>query len=61
MHKPTEGPVSRVSDKVNDTYLRANAQEEGSKSYGRMVDLLLGEYRQRRAGESPAARLVRGS
>ena len=56
-----EGPVSRVSDKVNDTYLRANAQEEGSKSYGRMVDLLLGEYRQRRAGESPAARLVRGS
>ena len=51
-----EGPVSRVSDKVNDTYLRANAQEEGSKSYGRMVDLLLGEYRRRRAGESPAAR-----
>ena len=52
-----EGPVSKVSDKVNDTYLRANAQAEGSKSYGRMVDLLLGEYRQSRAGGSPAARL----
>lgn len=43
-----EGPVSELSDKVNDTYLRANAQQEGSKSYGRMVDLLLGEYRQRK-------------
>lgn len=43
-----EGPVSELSDKVNDTYLRANAQQEGSKSYGRMVDLLLGEHRQRK-------------
>lgn len=41
-----EGPVSELSDKVNDTYLRANAQQEGSRSYGRMVDLLMGEYRQ---------------
>lgn len=40
-----EGPVSEVSDRVNDAYLKANAQEEGSRSYGRMVDLLLGEYR----------------
>lgn len=41
-----EGPVAELSDKVNDAYLKANAQEEGSRSYGRMVDLLLGEYRQ---------------
>ncbi len=41
-----EGPVSEVADKVNDAYLKANAQEEGTRSYGRMVDLLLGEYRQ---------------
>lgn len=41
-----EGPVSEVADKVNDAYLKANAQQEGTRSYGRMVDLLLGEYRQ---------------
>lgn len=46
-----EGPVSELSDKVNDTYLRANAQQEGSRSYGRMVDLLLGEYRRQKAAE----------
>lgn len=47
-----EGPVSEISDKVNDTYLRANAQQEGSRSYGRMVDLLLGEYRQQKKAEN---------
>lgn len=46
-----EGPVSEFSDKVNDTYLRANAQQEGSRSYGRMVDLLLGEFRQRKEAQ----------
>lgn len=35
------GTISEVSDKVNDMYLKANAQEAGTKSYGRMVDLLL--------------------
>lgn len=43
-----EGPVSELSDKVNDTYLKVNAQQEGSRSYGRMVDLLLGAYRQQK-------------
>lgn len=47
-----EGPVSEISDKVNDTYLRANAQQEGSRSYGRMVDLLLGAYRQQQKAEN---------
>lgn len=36
-----EGPVAEVSDKVNDTYLKVNAQQDGTKSYGRVVDLLL--------------------
>lgn len=36
-----EGPVAEASDKLNDAYLKANAQVDGTKSYGRMVDLLL--------------------
>ncbi len=47
-----EGPVSEISDKVNDTYLKANAQQEGSRSYGRMVDLLLGGYRRQKEAET---------
>ncbi|MCI9007205.1 MAG: DUF3810 domain-containing protein [Lachnospiraceae bacterium] len=46
-----EGPVSEFSDKVNDTYLRANAQQEGTRSYGRMVDLLLGQFRQQKEAQ----------
>lgn len=34
------------SEKVNDTYLKVNSQQDGIKSYGRMIDLLLAEYRQ---------------
>ena len=30
-----------VGTKVNDTYLKVNAQEGGTKSYGRMIDLLM--------------------
>lgn len=37
--------ISTVSNRINDTYLKANAQEDGVKSYGRMVDLLLAKYR----------------
>lgn len=42
-----EGPVAEVSTAVNNTYLRANNQSDGVQSYGRMVDLLLADYRQR--------------
>lgn len=42
-----EGPVGDVSTAVNDAYLRLNDQSDGVQSYGRMVDLLLAEYRQR--------------
>lgn len=37
--------ISTISSNMNDTYLKANKQEDGVKSYGRMVDLLLAEYR----------------
>lgn len=47
--KPVIGDTSvgEIMDKVNDTYLKANAQTDGTKSYGRVVDLLLAEYKQR--------------
>ena len=38
--------VSKTVTMINDTYLKANNQEDGVQSYGRMVDLLLAEYRE---------------
>ena len=40
-----EGPVSEISSAVNNAYLQANRQEDGVQSYGRVVDLLLADYR----------------
>lgn len=37
--------ISTISNNMNDTYLKANNQSDGVKSYGRMVDLLLAHYR----------------
>lgn len=42
-----EGPVAETSRQVNNTYLKSNKQEDGVKSYGRMVDLLIAERRHR--------------
>jgi hypothetical protein len=42
------GKVEEVSNKVNNTYLKSNGQQDGVESYGRMVDLLLAEYRKNR-------------
>ncbi len=39
--------ISNTTDRLNDAYLKANNQEDGVQSYGRMVDLLLAEYRAR--------------
>ena len=39
------GVLATASTRVNDAYLRANRQEDGVASYGRMVDLLLGYFR----------------
>ncbi len=36
-----EGPVEKTVTEVNDNYLKFNNQENGVKSYGMMVDLLL--------------------
>jgi hypothetical protein len=41
--------ISTVSNTMNDNYLKANNQSDGVKSYGRMVDLLLAEYRKNHA------------
>ncbi len=37
-------PVAEVSNAINDTYLKINNQTDGTKSYGRMVDLLISDY-----------------
>jgi hypothetical protein len=42
--KQFETKVAEISNKVNDSYLKANNQDDGVKSYGRMVDLLLAYY-----------------
>ena len=36
-----ETPVADFSEQVNDAYLKANKEEDGVKSYGEVVDLLL--------------------
>ncbi len=39
--KAFETPLADLSEKINDSYLKANREEEGVKSYGGVVDLLL--------------------
>lgn len=39
-----DGTVAEVSNKVNDTYLKANGQTDGVESYDRMVDLIVAYY-----------------
>ena len=46
-----EGIVEEISDKVNDVYLKVNQQDDGVKSYGRMVDLLLAEHKNTEVSE----------
>lgn len=41
--KAYDGTVAEVASQVNDTYLKANGQEDGVHSYDRMVDLIV-EY-----------------
>ena len=40
-----EGQLAQISTAANDAYLRANRQQDGVASYGRMVDLLLAYFR----------------
>lgn len=44
-NKRYEGPVERAHTKINNAYLKSNRQKDGVYSYGRMVDLLIAEYR----------------
>ena len=43
---PAGNTISNVSNKVNNTYLNLNGQEQGTKSYGMVVDLLIAEYKE---------------
>lgn len=43
--KQFETPVASVSTSVNNSYLQSQGQEDGVKSYGRMVDLMLAYHR----------------
>ena len=36
--------IADVKEKINDSYLKFNRQEDGVKSYGRVVDLMLSYY-----------------
>lgn len=40
-----KGKAEKVANNINNTYLKTNGQKDGIESYGRMVDLLLAEYR----------------
>ena len=39
-----DGTVAEVANQVNDSYLKANGQEEGVHSYDKMVDLIVAYY-----------------
>jgi hypothetical protein len=39
------GVLSKVSHRVNDTYLKAAGHEQGIQSYGLVLDLVLAERR----------------
>ncbi len=43
--------TAKVANQINDTYLKANLQEDGVKSYGRVVDLMLAYRKLEKRGE----------
>jgi len=45
-----KGPVENTVTSLNNAYLKANNQTDGVFSYGRMVDLLIAEYRKKISG-----------
>jgi len=42
--KDYKGKVNETANRVNNTYLKANGLKEGTKSYGKMVELLLAHF-----------------
>lgn len=45
--KQFDTKVSAISNTLNDTYLKINDQADGVRSYGKMVDLLISDYKKR--------------
>jgi hypothetical protein len=43
--KQFDGTISDISNKLNDSYLKINDQDDGVRSYDRMVDLLIADYK----------------
>lgn len=39
-----ETPVAETASQINDSYLKANDQDDGVKSYGKMTDLVIAYY-----------------
>lgn len=39
-----ETPAAKTASKINDSYLKSNAQKSGVKSYGRLSDLIIAYY-----------------
>jgi len=58
--KQFEGPVREVSEQVNNTYLEANLQTDGVRSYGRNADLILAHLYQTVPELSEAAQAEAG-
>ena len=40
-----EGKVEKISNEINNTYLKSNGIKEGVENYGEMVKLLLTYYK----------------
>ena len=40
-----KSPIGSFSQTINDAYLKVNSQSDGVKSYGRVVDLLIADYK----------------
>jgi hypothetical protein len=55
-----DSPVSETAQEVNNTFLKANMQQDGVKSYGRMVDLLIGLWRSGGITAAPSITLTNG-
>lgn len=39
-----DGMIAETADRINDTYLKANGQQDGVESYGKMVDLIVSYF-----------------
>ena len=45
-----DGRTAKLSNQINDLYLKANGQADGVQSYNRMVDLIIAHYRDTQDG-----------